>query len=605
MLALSIAGGALRAVDGENKMDVEGAASLLPTFVSPEAQALFEADDGKRKKQLLDVLETYWKPVLSALGSDKNKFVTAINKKALSGQIGQSNKTVTTSGPGKPLRISIDASRVEFDQSVVTAFLLFEGTQEKDKVNSKLARQLAVEFAMLCVERVLDDRTKFDALFGALDKNSWVKIMLQKNPASWQSRKGEKFFDEARLSAIGSNKLESGKGGGGTTSTGDAGSAEEDESVDSGDGDSPGVGGTTNEPNVTIRRSGSEHSFPLTMPEKVVTELGLGRGASVTVIICRLEAAERPTPAVRVWRASKSRSGSDSERDISRSGDGAETSGRALDNGEPRSGSEGGSSGSGGDAETRGRALDNGEQWSGSDCERGNSGSGDDAETGGGAMANRLTGKRSSESSEDNTARRRRRSESAGNGRITVAENTQNFSSGGGDFRSLKLGGARTDSAPSPVKSPVPSNVDDNDPETVNYIKLIKDKIGTLRDAHTRRANGAPMNVSEISTAFNTAFGSTAGFRNVWLTTKASDTLMFSTVYAFLPVVLRPIAPNGTFSLDVLRKSNKAKYIFSPGNKFGSLVDLVCCKHDTTFPMTLEDAARVWNPAVVQERETR
>ncbi|CAN0059368.1 unnamed protein product [Ectocarpus sp. 4 AP-2014] len=35
-------------------------------------------------------------------------------------------------------------------------------------------------------------------------------------------------------------------------------------------------------------------------------------------------------------------------------------------------------------------------------------------------MANRLTGKRSSESSEDNTARRRRRSESAGNGSIAA-----------------------------------------------------------------------------------------------------------------------------------------------------------------------------------------
>ncbi|CAM9443613.1 unnamed protein product, partial [Ectocarpus sp. 8 AP-2014] len=333
MLALSIAGGALRAVDGENRMAVEGAAALLPTFLSPEEQALFEADDGKRKKQLLDVLETYWKPVMSALGSDKNKFVTAINKKALSGKIGQSNKTVTTPGPGKPLHLSIDASRVEFDQAVVTAFLHFEGTQEKDKVNSKLARQLAVEFAMLCVERVLDDRTKFDAFFGALDKNSWVKNMLQTNPARWQSREGEKFFDEARLSAMASKKPESGKGGGRTTSTGDGGSAEEEKSVDSGDGDSPGGGGTTNEPNVTIRRSGSEHAFPFTMPEKVVTELGLGRGASVTVTVSRLAAAERPTPAVRVGRASTSGSGSDSERDISRSGDGAETGGRALDNG--------------------------------------------------------------------------------------------------------------------------------------------------------------------------------------------------------------------------------------------------------------------------------
>ncbi|CBN74351.1 expressed unknown protein [Ectocarpus siliculosus] len=480
MLALSIAGGALRAVDGENRMVVEGAAALLPTFVSPEEQALFEADDGKRKKQLLDVLETYWKPVIYALGSNKNKFVTAINKKALSGRIGQSNKTVTTPGPGKPLHISIDASRVEFDQAVVTTFLLFEGTQEKDKVNSKLARQLAVEFAMLCVERVLDDRTKFDAFFGALDKNSWVKNVLQTNPASWQSRQGEKFFDEARLSAMASKKPESGKGGGGTTSTGHGGSAEREESVDSGDGDSPGGDGTTNEPNVTIRRSGSEHAFPFTMPERVIAELGLGRGDSVTVTVTRLTAAERPTPAVRVGRASKSGSGSDSERDISRSGDGAETGERALDNGEPRSCSEGGSSGSGGDAETRDGALDNGEPKSGSDCERGSSGSGDDAETGGGAMANGLTRKRSSESSEGNTSRRRRRTESAGNGRITAAGNTQNFSSRGGDFRSLKLGGARTDSPTSPLKSPVPSNVDDNDPETVKTEVKVH---GVLADA--------------------------------------------------------------------------------------------------------------------------
>lgn len=241
MIALSIAGGALRAVDCENRMVVEGAAALLPTFVSPEEQALFEADDGKRKKQLLGVLETFWKPVVSALGRDRKTFVTAINKKALSGQYGQSNKTVTTPGPGKPLYISTDASRVEFDQDVMTAFLLFEGTQEPDKVNSKLARQLAVEFAMLCVERVLDDRTKFDAFFGTLDTNSWVKNMLQTNPTSWQSREGEKFFDEARLSVMASKKPESGKGGGGTKTTGDGGSAEEEESVDSGDGDSPGM----------------------------------------------------------------------------------------------------------------------------------------------------------------------------------------------------------------------------------------------------------------------------------------------------------------------------------------------------------------------------
>ncbi|CAM9978967.1 unnamed protein product [Ectocarpus sp. 12 AP-2014] len=325
---------------------------------------------------------------------------------------------------------------------------------------------------MLCVERVLDDRTKFDAFFEALDKNSWVKNMLQTNPARWQSRGGEKFFDEARLSAMASKKPESGKGRGRTTSKGDGGSAEEEESVNSGDGDSPGGGGTTNEPNVTIRRSGSEHAFPFTMPEKVVTELGLGRGTSVTVTITM---TERPTPAVREGRASKSGSGSDSDRDISRSGDGAETGGRALDNGEPRSGSEGRSSsgsgsGSGDDAETRGAALDNGEPRRGSDCERGNSWSGDEAETGGGAMANGYVWKRSSERSEDNASRRRRRTESAGNGRITAAENTQNFSSGGGDFRSLKLGGARTDSLPSPVKSPVPSDVDDNDPDTVNYM---------------------------------------------------------------------------------------------------------------------------------------
>ncbi|CAN0350392.1 unnamed protein product [Ectocarpus sp. 12 AP-2014] len=470
MLALSIAGGALRAADGENRMVVEGAAALLPTFVSPEEQALFEANGGKRKKQLLDVLETFWKSVISALGSDKKSFVTAINKKPLSRQIGQSNKTVTTPGPGKPLRISIDASRVEFDQAVVTAFLLFEGTQEKDKKNSKLARQLAVEFAMLCVERVLDDRTKFDAFYGALDKNSWVKNMLQTNPASWQSREGEKFFDEARLSAMASKKPESGKGGGRATSNGDGGSEKEEESMDSGDGDSPGGGGTTIEPNVTIRCSGSEHAVLFTMPEKVVTELGLGGGASVTVTITM---TERPTPVVRVGRASKSGSGSDCVRDISRSGDGAETGGRALDNGEPRSGSEGRSSsgsGSGDDAETQGGALDNGEPRRGSDCERGNSGSGDEAETGGEAMANGITGKRSIESSEDNASRRRRRTESAGNGRITAAENTQNFSSGGGDFRSLKLGGARTDSLPIPVKSPVPSDVDDNNPETVNYM---------------------------------------------------------------------------------------------------------------------------------------
>lgn len=222
-------------------MCVEGAAALLPTFVSPEEQAIFEADDRKRRKQLLYVLGTYWQPALSALGRKKAKSVTAINKKALSGQLGQSNKTKTTQAAGKPVVISTHTTRVKFDQAVVTQVLLFEGVQESDTENCRLARQLAVEFTMLCVDRVLDDKNKFNDFYDALDKNSWTRNMLQTDPTSLQSSEGESFFDEARLSAMASPKPASSSKGSGATSTGDGGAAEEVESVDGGDGGSPGM----------------------------------------------------------------------------------------------------------------------------------------------------------------------------------------------------------------------------------------------------------------------------------------------------------------------------------------------------------------------------
>ncbi|CAN0352724.1 unnamed protein product, partial [Ectocarpus sp. 12 AP-2014] len=94
-----------------------------------------------------------------------------------------------------------------------------------------------------------------------------------------------------------------------------------------------GGSGTANEPNVTIRLPGSQHAIPFTLLGPFVSELGLGRGSSVTVTISRLAAAELPAPAGRVGRASESGTGNDRVRDNAQSGDDADTGGGAFDNG--------------------------------------------------------------------------------------------------------------------------------------------------------------------------------------------------------------------------------------------------------------------------------
>lgn len=62
---------------------------------------------------------------------------------------------------------------------------------------------------------------------------------------------------------------------------------------------------------------------------------------------------------------------------------------------------------------------------------------------------------------------------------------------------------------------------------------------------------------------------------------KTDQALGWSTVYIFEPVVSVP-------SLEELRLTNKARYTFSTGSKYGSLVDLVANKHGTKFPMDLK-----------------
>ncbi|CAN0269579.1 unnamed protein product, partial [Ectocarpus fasciculatus] len=186
---------------------------------------------------------------------------------------------------------------------------------------------------MLYVDCVLDDKNKFNDLYGALDEDSWTRKMLQTNPTSLRSSEGESFFDEARLSAMASPKPASSSKGDGATNTADGGAAEEGESVDGANGGSPGGTGTANEPNVTIHRPGSGHAIPFTLPGPVVSELGLGRGSSVMVTISRLAAADVPAPADREGRDSESVTGSDRERDNAQGGDDADTGGGASDNG--------------------------------------------------------------------------------------------------------------------------------------------------------------------------------------------------------------------------------------------------------------------------------
>lgn len=245
MIALSLAGGELRhgvGIRDEYGHEVAGVAALLPSLVSPEDQARFEADDGRLKAQVLGVLKACWNTVVPALG-EKRKYVGAINKKPLVGKIGSLNKTVLAPATGESPHISTSSVYVVFDQAVMAAFLLFEGTQERDREQCKMARQLGVEVCVLCIDRVLPNFTKFEKFWNALDETSWLKEILRKDPCAL-SRNGEPFFDDARLSVMSSERPETGEGNrgeaGGGTKTG-KGESEDRGGEALSSGNSPGI----------------------------------------------------------------------------------------------------------------------------------------------------------------------------------------------------------------------------------------------------------------------------------------------------------------------------------------------------------------------------
>lgn len=121
------------------------------------------------------------------------------------------------------------------------------------------------------------------------------------------------------------------------------------------------------------------------------------------------------------------------------------------------------------------------------------------------------------------------------------------------------------------------------------YSSIIKDAIQACKVEYPTDAREAEVNVF-LKTRL-------AGqvYKNMSLTTGASNILRMETVYVTMPGVLRSL--KGRPTLADLHNPQKAKYMFSTGDGFGSLRDLVVGKHGTPFPLTEDDAATVWASA--------
>lgn len=122
---------------------------------------------------------------------------------------------------------------------------------------------------------------------------------------------------------------------------------------------------------------------------------------------------------------------------------------------------------------------------------------------------------------------------------------------------------------------------------------MIKSQVQCAID--TTGTTGKEPKEAEVSRFFKDSLGSKGFFKNVNLAAKAQRELAMTTVYVFLPCVVKTCA---TPTLEDLRKTNKARYIFSTGTEFGSLLDLVLGRHGTKFPMDASDASRVWKAGV-------
>lgn len=110
---------------------------------------------------------------------------------------------------------------------------------------------------------------------------------------------------------------------------------------------------------------------------------------------------------------------------------------------------------------------------------------------------------------------------------------------------------------------------------------------------HFRQEAQQPVHEIDVSTWLRNRLDRTR-FRNIDLAVLASQRLPsgINTTYVFGEGVLKSI--KGKVNPKHLDDCNMAKYMFSPGDKFGSLLDLVVGTHGTSFPLSQDKVAAVW-----------
>ena len=116
----------------------------------------------------------------------------------------------------------------------------------------------------------------------------------------------------------------------------------------------------------------------------------------------------------------------------------------------------------------------------------------------------------------------------------------------------------------------------------------------TIREAreHFQQEGLRGVNEAHVSTWLKNKLGRNL-FQNINLATRVSQKLPsgIATVYVFGPEVLKI---KSTVRQDHLDKPDVARYIYCPGHKYGSLLDLIVGTEQTEFPIPDGKLDLIW-----------
>lgn len=168
MITFGFCRGTARVGDGILDRDdkpMGGLASLIPSLVTDDEVARFQQNDRTVEGECQDRLSYWWPILLAAPGENakpkpdntlRSAINKAINKKGINQALGAKNKTDLTPTGTNELYISTYGIMVEFNQDVFGELLRYDfGSSPDKKELGRRARELAVEFAAVCVETSL------------------------------------------------------------------------------------------------------------------------------------------------------------------------------------------------------------------------------------------------------------------------------------------------------------------------------------------------------------------------------------------------------------------------------------------------------------------